>query len=328
MYQKAYFEYLEKYYPQYLDNYYQRKTTNNYIIDEFSNLTEEEYKQEIQKKDQINQDFLKQYIDDCMSKTTFPLFNKIEIETISQCNNSCSFCPVSVSNDIRKHKVMTMDIFRKIILELNELNYSGSIGLFSNNEPLLDSMLMDRLQFARKKLPDAYIYIYTNGLLLTPEKLLQILPLVNFIHINNYNCCPELLPSHKKLQQCLIQNRISQNKVGIHLRNKNECLSTRCGNAPNRQECAKLSSPCILPFSQIVIGPDGEVHFCCNDAYGQYTRDNVTRNTLIEIWYGNSFKKSRDAMLKNRNTQFPCLACDMLFMPLAYENINTKVVRN
>ena len=326
MQQLAYFEYLKEFYPQYINHYTKRKKSKNFIVNEFSSHTEDSYRIEIQQKDIIAKRFLEQYINDLISKEVFPLFNKIEIETINQCNNTCMFCPVSVKHDVRKHMVMPMELYKKIIFELADLNYQDTINIFSNNEPLLDPFLIERLQFTREHLPSAYIFIYTNGLLLTPEKLMQILLYVDFIHINNYNTLPQLLPTHKDIQECLIQNHISENKAEIHLRNKNECLSTRCGNSPNRKKCAKLSSPCILPFSQIVIRPSGDVSFCCNDAYGEFTRGSVISNSLSDIWYGKSFKESRDSCIKGRLTQMPCSVCDMLFMPLACEKNQTKVV--
>lgn len=325
MLQKAYLTYLQKYYPQYLNHYYSRKETKDFIVNEFTSFSEDEYNEQICIKDSVVHDFLNKYMLDCIEKKPFLLFNKIEIETINQCNNTCAFCPVNVHLDKRQPMVMAKELFQKIIFQLEELHYSGAINLFSNNEPLLDPFLLERLEFTRIHLPNAFIFIYTNGILLTPEKLMQLLPYVDFIHINNYNTDPQLLPSHQRLQTTLITNQVSPEKVEIHLRNKTECLSTRGGQAPNRTRKAVLSSPCILPFSQMVIRPSGQVSFCCNDAYGLYTMGDVSYESLTDIWYGKAFQKSRENMLKSRSFQKPCTNCDMLFMPLACENNNTKV---
>ena len=324
MLQNSYLSYLRKYYPQYLEHYYKRKKVKNYVVNEFTSFTEEEYKQQIQLKDTVARAYLEEYVKNRLTKKGGSLFNKLEIETINQCNNTCSFCPVNKEKDIRKHENMSMELFHSIILQLASLNYTGSINLFSNNEPLLDPFLLERLVYARKQLPHAYIFIYTNGLLLTSEKLLQILPYVNFIHINNYNNTPELLSIHRKLQKTLIEYQIPADKVELHLRNKLECLSTRAGQAPNRVDCACLTSPCVLPFSQMVIRPSGQVSYCCNDAYGIYTMGDASSESLLEIWYGTPFEKSRKYMLEGRSATKPCASCDMLFMPLAFENLNVE----
>lgn len=320
MIQKSYLEYLQQYYPQHLEHYYSRKIPVNYVVNEFSYSSEGDYIENILKKDSICKRFLEQYISHCVNTSPILIFNKIEIETINQCNNTCSFCPVNIMNDKRERQQMTMELFESIVYQLVSMNYQGAIGLFSNNEPLLDSLLLDRLKLLRESLPSAFIYIYTNGLLLTPKKLMDLLPYTDFIHINNYNSKPILLPGHYKLQQILIDNGISEKKVEIHLRNKNECLSSRAGNSPNRENIVKLVSPCILPFSQLVIRPDGCVSFCCNDAYGTYTMGDISSESLSEIWYGKAFSKSRELMLRGRSCQLPCKNCDMLFMPLTCES--------
>lgn len=319
MIQTSYLEYLKEYYPEYLNHYYKRKEKINFIVNEFSSYTENEYREQILQKDIIVRAFLEQYIHDCIKGKSISLFNKLEIETVNQCNNTCSFCPVNRLNDKRDHALMGMELFKKIIMQLEDLEYANVINLFSNNEPLLDPLLTERLKFAREHLPNAYITIYTNGLLLTPEKLLQLLQYLDFIHINNYNTVPQLLQGHQRLHKVLIENQISSDKVEIHLRNKSECLSTRGGQAPNRKYNARLYSPCILPFSQMVIRPTGKVSFCCNDAYGLYTMGDVLTDSLVDIWHGKAFEKSRANMLKNRMYQSPCKDCDMIFMPLACE---------
>lgn len=325
MIQTPYLMYLKKYYPQYVEHYYKRKEKREFVVNEFSSYTESEYKEQIHTKDIVAQNFLEQYVHDCIKEDPIKLFNKIEIETINQCNNTCSFCPVNKIYDKRSHTTMPMELFKKIIIQLEKMKYANAINLFSNNEPLLDPFLQERLKFTREHLPYAYIFIFTNGLMLTPEKLLQLLPYLDFIHINNYNTVPQLLPGHQKLQDTLINNHISPDKAEIHLRNISECLSTRSGQSQNRKDTAVLYSPCILPFSQMVIRPSGKVSFCCNDAYGLYTMGDISSESLTDIWYGKAFEKSRANILKSRSCQAPCKDCDMLFMPLACEKNSTKV---
>ena len=66
---------------------------------------------------------------------------------------------------------MDIQLFKKIIQELSELEYSGRLGMFSNNEPFLDSRIEDLTKYAREKLPNAVIYLYTNGTVLKKKTL-------------------------------------------------------------------------------------------------------------------------------------------------------------
>ena len=72
-----------------------------------------------------------------------PELHSIEIETVNACNNDCSFCPASKKNDTRIHRFMSEKLFKKIITELQEMQYSGVVSLFSNNEPLLDKRIFE-----------------------------------------------------------------------------------------------------------------------------------------------------------------------------------------
>ena len=81
----------------------------------------------------------------------------IEIETINRCNSTCSFCPVSRLIDPRAGARMTEETYRGIIEELCEWNYTGTLNLFSNNEPFLDKRIIEFVNIARENLPDAYI---------------------------------------------------------------------------------------------------------------------------------------------------------------------------
>lgn len=87
------------------------------------------------------------------------LFKYVEIETINRCNGDCGFCPVNKNEKQREYKKMDRDLFEKIIIQLEELDYDGLLALFSNNEPFLDDRIFEFAQYARTKLPKAYIYI-------------------------------------------------------------------------------------------------------------------------------------------------------------------------
>lgn len=89
------------------------------------------------------------------------LFEHVEIETINRCNGTCDFCPVSKNNDSRKYAIMDRKLYESIISQLAEIDYSGRLALFSNNEPFLDEDIIDKHKYAREKLPKAKMHLYT-----------------------------------------------------------------------------------------------------------------------------------------------------------------------
>jgi radical SAM protein with 4Fe4S-binding SPASM domain len=57
------------------------------------------------------------------------------------------------------------------------------------------------------------------------------------------------------------------------------------------------SSPCLLPWSQMVIGSDGNLALCCNDWDASYPLGNIETHTLKEMWHGESLRRVRQAMI-------------------------------
>lgn len=301
------------------------KTAVNYIVDEYRENNNQYYENYIHKKDTLAADYIQYYIKNCYSiNGRLKLFNKIEIETINRCNNTCSFCPVNHNNDIRPFKIMEDDTFSIIINQLAELQYKGAVGLFANNEPLLDKKLIDRCELARKKLPSAYLYIYTNGILLSERLLCQLLKHLDYIYIDNYNTKRALTTSLEPIHKYLVSNNIDPERISIHLRNQNEILSTRAGNAPNKHTPVDINSNCILPFSQMVIQPSGKIGLCSNDALGQVILGDVTKQSLKEIWYGDKYEKIRTLIKQGRKTLNICKTCDAIFTPLPFERIGNE----
>jgi len=99
-----------------------------------------------------------------------PLFREIRLETRTRCNGHCAFCPCSVENETREDITMIEECHHKIIDQLANLNYTGSIGYYINNEPLLDKRIVSFLAYLNSKnLNLKSVRIQTNGILLTKE---------------------------------------------------------------------------------------------------------------------------------------------------------------
>lgn len=243
-----------------------------------------------------------------------PLFQYIEIETINRCNGKCSFCPVNIYNEVRPYAKMDDTLFKKIIDELSELNYQGSIALFSNNEPFIDARIIEFAKYARNNLKQAYIYLYTNGSLLSAEKLQEILPYINYIHIDNYNDSGEVNTNIAQILDEFEQKNGSNEKIELVKRKETEVLSSRGGVAPNKRNAKSIDCKCILPFCQMVIRSDGKVSLCCNDAYGKWTMGDVAKESLKDIWYGDKYYFVRKRMrVDGRKGITPCCdSCDAI----------------
>lgn len=85
------------------------------------------------------------------------------VQTTSRCNAACVFCPYpAVAKEIR-HGEMSFTLFARLMTECSRYPQVKSINLFLMNEPLMDPRIVDRLNFAKERNPDAAICLWTNG---------------------------------------------------------------------------------------------------------------------------------------------------------------------
>ncbi len=268
-----------------------------------------------QKHDKRLEPLIRDFINEVIAKKPFPIFTKIEIETINRCNYPCKFCPVNKNIDKRPFKIMEIELFISMIEQLKEINYSGLISLFSNNEPLLDKRIVELCKITKEALPEAFLYLYTNGSLLTIDKLEALMKHLDKLIIDNYNDKRELIKPVRKIYEYCSEKSIYFDKVEIYMRRQNEHLTTRAGQAQNRSKISPLKSLCIYPFCQFVIRPDGKVSLCCNDALGKMTMGDLTRERIVDVWNGDKYKDVRNKILSGRRYLDLCYSCDFLAIP-------------
>lgn len=266
-----------------------------------------------------------QYLRLAMKKKNLSLVNKamqmdeaplvhINLETINKCNGTCSFCPNNKYVDKRKAKRMDTKTFEKVILDLEDRHYNGVLSLQGNGEPFLDKDMTDRILYAREKLPDAKLIIFTNGSLLTEDILDKIAGKLDTLYINNYCESYRLNERSKMVYDYVKKNpdKFGNMKIQIEYRYRNEVLSTRGGYSPNKCNHKKkvCKSLCILPYLETYIFSDGSVGLCCCDVRKTYNFGNVSDNTIFEIFNGARLMDIRKKMKEGRDGLEFCKFCD------------------
>lgn len=227
-----------------------------------------------------------------------PLFKYIEIETVNRCNGECSFCPVNKNMPQRNYRKMSDEMFYDIVNQLAALKFNGTIALFENNEPFIDERIVDFAKYTREKCPDAYIYLKTNGTLLSTERFKEIIQYLDFLGVDNYHGEGDRIPDKFEEMAIYCKERGYSDRFRFYSINKNAERSSRGGNAPNMKIWYTTEVPCALLFVQMSIRPDGKVSLCCNDALGENTLGDISKNTLVEIWKSETFCNHRKMMIK------------------------------
>lgn len=238
-----------------------------------------------------------------------PVF--ISIETINRCNGTCSFCPCNINDESRPYKEMSDKIFNKIIDDLVDMDYDGTLMLLANNEIFLDKKIMKRLRYAREKLSKCHMKVITNGKLLSLKIFDELNrdKLIDELVINNYNTTSELNPWVKKIYDNYKDVDLNINVV-INIRYSGEVLSNRAMSSPNKGGNKIIKDYCVLPFTDININPDGNLLICCCDAKEKTNLGNVMDNKIIDIFNNEKYNMIRDKMKMGRNSYSFCKYCD------------------
>lgn len=99
----------------------------------------------------------------------FNLVNFVEIEISSNCNRSCQYCPQSIIK--RKRELFPLEEIKKILIDMQSVNFDGALAFHQYNEPLLEyEHLCNCISLAKKYLPKAKLELFTNGDLLTKKR--------------------------------------------------------------------------------------------------------------------------------------------------------------
>ena len=79
-----------------------------------------------------------------LEQPQIPMPQVVNIETINRCNSTCAFCTANVHAEKRPFRKISDDLYRSIIDQLADWGYGGHLTLYGNNEPLLDTGIVEK----------------------------------------------------------------------------------------------------------------------------------------------------------------------------------------
>lgn len=211
--------------------------------------------------------------------------SEVNIETINTCTRKCLYCKFGFELK-REKKLMPVDVFEKILCDLKSISYSGLIGPFVNNEPLMDSRMVSFVRMISSALPSARSYLYSNGDLADTNLLKNLFDaglqkMIISVH------SPERMPDIEGFLRHFGSEKISLFRV-FDFDTKNS-FHNRGGSIKtdivNQQRFPDQG--CVLPFRQAVINPEGTVYLCCCDFYHDVTFGSVKDSSLVNIFLNN-----------------------------------------
>lgn len=274
---------------------------------------------------------------------------KAQIQTVSGCNADCVFCPnKKTALDIPFGKRMDQGLFERIVDQLCETDVRR-ISPYLMNEPMIDTELPVRVAYiSKKKKPFQYTKINSHGALCTEKMARGLLDggldRVNFsiqgIDPDIYHRIMHLkLDAVVKNVERMVELRNKGNyktrirvvmldtaEVHPHLDsirafwrergvkvNLNQLESRGNHTAIQSDEIAVTPLEpydwCERMFNQVYILWDGRMVQCCADWEQTGIMGDLSKQTLKEIWNGETYRRFRTRFLKGDVKGTICDGC-------------------
>jgi len=273
----------------------------------------------------------------------------VQVETTTVCNADCIMCPHSKIKREKGH--MDFELYKKIVDDCAENSKSvKNFFPFLNGEFFLTPKWESYLVYARKKLANIEIGIFTNGSLLdmeTTKKLLEMEP--DWINISFDGTSKETYEQiRRKLNFDQVQNDIIQlvNQRNLSRKKKPritisiiemEQTSHRLmsfykkwarivdkvtiesySNWAGKVEDKSAKNPithrrmaCPRLWYNFTILNTGEVVICCLDYNGEIIIGDVKKQSIREIWTGKKITELRNMHLEGRHSKIHlCKDCN------------------
>jgi MoaA/NifB/PqqE/SkfB family radical SAM enzyme len=265
----------------------------------------------------------------------------IDVETSSQCNRKCNYCPNSVNDRLSLNYFMPESIYSYFISDLNLIDYAGDLHFVGYNEPMLHlGDLVGRIGLARKRLPRARLVVFTNGDYLKKAELEQLVAvgvdeLIISVHLpvgraytdneifNRINKIAKrletpIVPKHY-IKDVTISARLDHPRIEINIRQTDydHLGSNRAGTLDDiGQKLDVRTAACLMPIYQFIIGHKGAVVPCCvmvsdDPRNANYILGNISRkSTIFDIYSSRSFVEWRRGLFNLGPKAAPCDKCN------------------
>ena len=244
---------------------------------------------------QADVDYLKVYY---QKYGKFPMFKQVLVETRTDCNNHCLFCPHAFNN--KPLGIMNWECYTTIIDQLCEIQYNGRVALMLSNEPLLETRLEKMIEYAKDKSQRFFLDITTNGRLLTVPMVDKLSKLgLDNININDYRGDRDIYPEKwSSYLEHIFMAYGNNPKVSFKRRRLDENLPNYAGNIPQRFNPEDFGF-CNYPFRKLTIAYNGNILLCCDDFMYDTNFGNVMKDNLIDCWNHPDLNRARFSLLEN-----------------------------
>ena len=219
----------------------------------------------------IIEDF--KYLDKSLNENILKFTNRVSIELSNICNYSNCHIKCPLSKNKNEKTILPLEIIEKVLIELSTYDFSGTISFHTYNEPLIDPRLFYIIKLAKKKCPNAKIYILSNGFYFNQTLADELVMIgVDRIDITAYS-----LNDFERLKKVKIKKPYS-----IFLSSKTEDLDDRLEIYEDYTEDS-IKKPCYNMLNDILITCDAKIDLCCLDWKRIYCFGDLKKQSIKQI---------------------------------------------
>ncbi len=254
-----------------------------------------------------------------------PLFDRLIIESQSNCNRDCWFCPRTYDRSGKyldaAGRVVLREMPTETILDLldqaAELGFRGGVGFHHYSEPLLDKRNLQLARAARERgmLP----YLHTNGDVLKAddelcERVKELYARI-VVGLYDYDTDEELQVSQRWWRARLAGTNLAFSPIGRAGSRTAHSIGVPRALVPTDARMAVpdltfANGPCHRPLIRLIVQYDGEVCNCCEDTAGVFQLGNVHHSTLADIWFSERHARILADLVAGRRDRYAlCRNC-------------------
>jgi 2-deoxy-scyllo-inosamine dehydrogenase (SAM-dependent)/8-amino-3,8-dideoxy-alpha-D-manno-octulosonate transaminase len=262
-----------------------------------------------------------------MLKAQIPLFDRLVIESQSNCNRSCWFCPRLYDQsgaylDETGKPVLSQMPMEKILDLLDQaqaLGFRKLVAFHNYSEPLLDKRSLVLAREARKR--DMQPYLHTNGDVLMRDDALceEANEVYEYIVVGlyDYETNEELEDAKQCWRDRLAGANLKFSAIGLSGARTGRSMAIPRALVPSDTRIAVpdltfANAPCHRSVIRMIIRYDGEMCNCCEDIQGDFKLGNVYQASLEELWYSERHVKIVEDLIAGRRENYElCRNCPL-----------------
>jgi len=245
-----------------------------------------------------------------VGKVRVPLFSWIDINPTELCNRKCVFCPRSDGYE-NANLHLDLNLANKIASELEEIEYTGTINICGNGEPLLHKDISGLVSCFK----NFQVEIVTNGDKLNVELIKDLYANgLKYFVVSMYDG-PEQIQKFINLFDSagITSDRyILRDRWHSEDKNYGLVLTNRAGVIKGGDEMT-LPTICQYMHYSMQIDWNGDVLFCVQSIYDKsITFGNLNYKNMLDIWISKKMDDYRKRLGEGNRSHHPCEKCNAM----------------